>query len=114
MGIKLLIAAAIVIATADGPSHADVGDTVEVDGKDEALTLCRMGRSFYVDKTQDPTKGLLTATKEDADRIKREAAAIASERKARAAAASGVSPQVQALIDAAVAKALAGAKPVTA
>lgn len=106
MGIKLLITTAISIALAEGAQHADVGDTVELDSKDEALALCRAGRALYLDKTQDITKGQLSAAKEDLDRVKREAALIATARKAREAEASGVTPAVQAMIDAAVKAAL--------
>ena len=91
MAIKLLIAVACTITGAEVATHADVGDTVEVE-KDEAAQLTRMGRAFYVDKNNDPTKGGLTATKEDADRIRREAKAIAAEGERRAMATQDVTP----------------------
>lgn len=114
MGIKLLISAACLIPTSDGPQHLDIGDSVEVDDKDQALSLCRLGRAYFADKTSDPTKGLLTAAKEDVDRLKQQAAAVKAEMKQRAADAAGINAQTQALIDAAVAKALSkAAAPVT-
>lgn len=106
MGIKLLIAVACLLPTPDGPQHLEVGDSVEVDDKDQATMLCRMGRAYFAEKANDPTKGLLTAAKEDVDRLKQQAAAIKAESKQRAADAAGINPQTQALIDAAVAKAL--------
>ena len=110
MPIVLIIAEACSIPSLEGAQHADVGQTVEVDTKEEALTLCRYGRAFYVDKAADPTKGLLTASKEDQDRLKRQAQYIASERKARAAeSAASVPANLSAVIAAQVAAALQAA-----
>ena len=106
MGIKLIIAVACLLPTPDGPQHADIAETVDIDDKDQALSLCRMGRAYFTDKTTDPTKGLLTAAKEDVDRLKRMASAAAADRKQREADASGITPQMQSLINAAVAQAL--------
>jgi hypothetical protein len=110
MPIKLIIAEACSLATSEGAQHADVGQTVEVDTKEEALTLCRYGRAFFLDKTVDPTKGLLTATKEDQDRLKRQAQQIEADRKARTAeAAASVPANLSALIAAQVAAAVQAA-----
>lgn len=97
MGIKIIIAQACALATEDGPQHADVGDSHEV-SKDDAHLLARMGRSFYLNRDDDPTKGLLTATKEDVDRIKREAKAIAADAQARAEAAAATPAALMARI----------------
>lgn len=110
MGIQLLIAEACTIAGPETSEHADVGQKVEIDSKDEALSLCRMGRAFYVDKAQDPTKGLHTASKEDADRIKKLAAQIVAEREERAANAAVTTPAgLAGLVAAQVAAAVAAA-----
>jgi hypothetical protein len=91
MGIKLLIISACTIAGEVVASHADVGDTVEV-SKDDAALLTRMDRARYLDKGDDPTKGLLTASNDDKAAVKRHAAAIEEDRKERAAAAQVNSP----------------------
>lgn len=89
---KLLITAACLIAGETIAQHADVGDTVEVP-KDDALSLCRQGRALYLDKSEDPTKGRLTADAEKKSEVKKQANAIASELTAREAKASAANPQ---------------------
>jgi hypothetical protein len=109
--MKLLILEACAIATlgAEVSSHADVGDVVDVP-KDDAISLARMGRAMFLDKADDPTKGLLTATDVDRTQVKRRAAAIEKERAARAATAAAQSPTGMAeMIAAAVASAVAAA-----
>lgn len=115
MGIKILIAAACQIAGEQIASHADVNDTVDVP-KDEALSLCRMGRAFFVSRDDDPTKGALTATAEEKDLLKRQAKAIAAEREARAAEQAAATPGgLAAMVAAQVAAAVQAAlKPATA
>ena len=119
MGIKLLIkeACLILVAGATTAQPAEVGETVEVDTKDEALSLCRLGRSYFVDKANDPTKGLLTATAEEVASVKKLAKAIAAGREEREAERAMLSPAGQAAFMAGeIAKAVAAAlgKPVTA
>ena len=114
MGIQILIAEACTIPGAETSTHADIGQKVELDSKDDALVLCRMGRALYLDKTQDPTKGSLTAAKEDVDRIKKHAAQIAAAQEERAAQATAAAPGgIAALVAAQVAAAMAAlqAKP---
>lgn len=107
MGIQIIIAEACTIPGAETSTHADVGQKVELDSKDDALLLCRMGRAFYLDKAQDPTKGNLTAAKEDVDRIKKQAAQIAAEQEERAAQAAAAKPGgLAALVAAQVAAAM--------
>lgn len=115
MGIKILIAVACQIPGEQTASHADVGDTAEVP-KDDALLLCRMGRAFYLDKSDDPTKGTLTAGKDEQDSIKRQAKAIAAERDKRTteqatATPAGMAAMVAAQVAAAVQAALKPATP---
>lgn len=110
MGIQVLIIEACTIAGAETSSHADVGQKVELDSKDEALFLARSGRALFLDKAQDPTKGSLTATKEDQDRVKQLAAQIAAAQKERAAEAQATSPAgLAALVAAQVAAAVQAA-----
>lgn len=85
MAIKLLILQACLIAGEAVAEHAAVADTVEVT-KEDADYLVRSGRALYLDKTNDPTKGLSTATKEDIDRARQQAKAIAASTEASAAA----------------------------
>lgn len=89
--MKLLILEACLIAGAEIATHADVGDTVEVT-KDDAISLARMGRAMFLEKSDDPTKGLLTATGDDVKLVKRKATAIKEEREARDRAAAVQSP----------------------
>lgn len=110
MGIKLLIIAACTIAGAEVSTHADVADVVEVESKDEAVTLARMGRALYLDKAQDPQKGALTATAEDKELAKRSAKAIRESLEIRAAEAAATSPAgMAAMVAAEVAKAVQAA-----
>lgn len=112
MGINLIIAQACAVpqSGSETAQHADVGDKVEVDSKDDALLLCRMGRAYYLDKAQDPTKGQLTASKEDQETIKRHAAAIEAESKRRATEAAATTPGgLAALVAAQVAAAVQAA-----
>jgi hypothetical protein len=112
MAIKLLVATAFLLPTAESPVHAEVGETIEIDSKDDALQLARGGRAYFVDKLQDPTKGLLTAGKEETDSVKLHAKQIAAERKQRAedaamATPGGMAALVAQQVAAAVAAALA-------
>lgn len=85
MGQKLLIMAACMIAGELIATPAAVGDTVDVP-KEEANYLTRSGRALYLDKTDDPTKGLNTATAEDKARAKEQAKAYAAAAEASAKA----------------------------
>lgn len=106
---KLLILAACAIAGAELSAHADVGDVVDV-SKDDASQLARMGRGLYLDKLDDPSKGLLTADADDKKRVAGQAAAIAAERDARELVTKVQSPIGQAeMIASAVAAAVAAA-----
>lgn len=108
--MKLLIAQACQIAGEITSTHADIGDTVDVP-KDDAATLTRMGRAFYLDKADDPTKGQLTASAEDKAAVKRAAQAQADLLKERDAAAAATSPAgLGALIAAAIQQAVSGAQ----
>lgn len=89
---KLLIIAACLIAGETIARHADVGEEVDVP-KDDALSLCRQGRALYLDKSEDPTKGTLTADSEKKSQVKKQAKAIADELAAREAKADAASPQ---------------------
>lgn len=105
MGIKIIIAEA---CSLNMETAFAVGDKAEV-VKDDAAVLVRAGRALYLDKTDDPSKGLQTASADDVKRIGEQAKALAAEAKARA---EQVDPQVKlaATIAAAVRDALA-AKP---
>lgn len=111
MGIKLLIAQACLIAGDEVAVHADVGETVEVTTKEEALLLTRAhGRAFYLEKADDPTKGTLTASDEDKQRIKREVKLLAAAAEQRALEAQVQSPAgMAALIASSVASAVQAA-----
>lgn len=118
MGIKILIAQACVVLAsgAEQVEHADVGDTVEV-SKEDALSLARLGRAYFSEKSDDPTKGRLTAGKEEVDLVKKQAKAIAEDLKQREIVAQAQSPAgMAAMVAAAVAQAVqaALAKPATA
>jgi hypothetical protein len=89
--MKMLIAEACQIAGEETSFHADVGAEVDVP-KDEASSLARMGRAFYLSKEDDPTKGTLTATAEDKKNIKLKAEALAAELVSRTEAAQAQSP----------------------
>ncbi len=110
MAIKLLILAACGIPVDDGfVQHADINDTVTVPDED-AHALARMGRAYYVDRDADPTKGALTATDADKQRLKAHAKAIVAQHEAAAVAAKLNSPAGLAeAIAAAVAAGVAGA-----
>jgi hypothetical protein len=109
MGIKLLILVACTIAGESVASHADVGDTVEV-SKDDAASLTRMDRARYLEKADDPTKGLLTASAEDKTNVRKRAAAIKEDLEQRAIAAQAQSPAgLAALVAASVATAVQAA-----
>ena len=111
---KLIITQACQVAFGEGTTHADVADQIDAT-KDDAATLTRMGRAMYLDRTDDPTKGSLTATKDDVDATKRHAKAIAAERAERADAAQAASPAgLAVLVAAQVAAAVQAAlKPAT-
>ena len=85
MGQKLLILAACLIAGETVGQPAGVGETVEV-SKDDASYLTRSGRAMYLDKADDPTKGLLTAAAEDKKRAAEQAKAAAAVAEASRAA----------------------------
>lgn len=115
MGIKLIIAVACAIAGEATAAHVAVGETVEV-GKDDAYLLARNGRALYLDRAEDPTKGQFTATKDDLDRIKREAKGLAASQAERELAAqtstpAGMAAMVAAQVAAAVQAALKPAAP---
>lgn len=110
MAIKLLIIAACALAGSEAATHADIGDQVELDSKDEAAALTRMGRALYLDKAQDPQKGLLTATKEDLESTKAQVKNIKAAREERATEAAAASPAgMAAMVAAEVAKAVQAA-----
>jgi hypothetical protein len=109
MKLLILEACAIAVLGAEVSSHTDVGDVVDVP-KDDAITLARMGRAMFLDKADDPTKGLLTATDADRSQVKRRAATIEKERVARERTAAAQSPTGMAeMIAAAVASAVQAA-----
>ena len=112
MGIKMLIKEACLVPAAGGPTGkpAEVAETVEIDGKDDALQLARSGRAYFLDKANDPTKGLLTATKEEVEQVRDHAKAIAASRKEREVERQMQSPAGQAAFMAGeIAKAVAAA-----
>lgn len=107
--MKILIVVACAIAGEAFSSHADVGDVVDVP-KDDAASLTRMGRAMYLDKSEDPTKGALTAGPEEKAAVKRAAAAHNDMLKEREAAAAVNSPAgISALMVQAVATAVTAA-----
>lgn len=101
---KILIAQACTLPGEEFSTHADVGEEVAL-GKDDAAVLCRMGRAYYLDRDDDPSKGKFTATAEDKKRV----AGLAKSIKAEAEARSAKPVDVSALVAAEVAKALAAA-----
>lgn len=110
MGIKMLIKEACLVPAAGAPTGqpAEVAETVEIDTKEDALMLARAGRAYFLDKGNDPTKGLLTATKEEIDQVKDHAKAITAARKERDTERQLQSPTGQAAFMAAeIAKAVA-------
>lgn len=107
--MKLLLIAACAIAGETVVEHADLGDVIDV-SKDEAASLTRMGRALYLEKSDDPTKGTLTADADAKEKAKKQAAAIKAEAKARAEAAELQSPAgMAALVAASVAQAVQAA-----
>ena len=107
--MKMLITTACLLVAEGVASHADIGDTAEL-SKDDAITLARMGRALYLEKSDDPTKGQLTAAAEDKARVKKQAAAIAAEHEQRATDAQVQSPTgMAALIASSVAAAVQAA-----
>jgi hypothetical protein len=112
--VKILIIVACAIAASEGLAHSDIGDEVAVT-KEDAGTLTRNGRALYLDKANDPTKGLLTADVDQKKKIKDQVKAIAAVTEAKAAAALQSSPQgLGALIAAAIEKAVQAAAPIAA
>ena len=108
--MKLLIIEPCTIAGNELSSHADVGDEVDVHSKEEALLLARMGRSRYLDRNDDPTRGQFTATAEDRSIVKKRVSAIRAEREARELAAQAQSPAgLAALVAQSVAQAVQAA-----
>lgn len=105
---KILIAEACTLAGEEFSTHADVGEEVSV-SKDDAAALCRMGRAYYLDRDDDPSKGKFTATADDKKRVAGLAKAIKAEVEARTAKPVDVSAQVAAEV--AKALAAAGVKP---
>jgi hypothetical protein len=111
--MKLILIAACTIAGELQSRHADVADTVDVP-KDDANTLTRMGRALYLEKSDDPTKGQLTATRDDIDAIRKQAKAIAAAAEARELEAAAGTPAALAqlvAVNVATAVAAALAKP---
>lgn len=109
MGIKILIIVACQVLASEGTRHADVAETVDTT-KDEATALVRAGRALYLERSDDPTKGAHTASKDDVEATKRHAKQIAAEREERAQAAQLATPGgFNALIAAQVAAAVQAA-----
>lgn len=89
--------------------HADVNDIADVP-KEDAQLLCRMGRAYFLDKGDDPTKGTLTASGEDKASLKKQAEALAADRRNREQMAAAQTPVgMAALVAVEVAKAMAAA-----
>lgn len=104
MGIKILILQACLIAGESIGTPVAVGETVEV-SKDDASYLAKSGRGLYVDKTDDPSKGLMTATPEDKKRAAEQGKAIAA--AAEASRAASAPPNLPELLANAVAQGFA-------
>ena len=84
MGIKIIIKEACLVAGENIGQPVAIGERVEV-SKEDALYLARAGRSLYLEKGDDPSKGLMTATSADIAAIKLHAAAVEAEASARSA-----------------------------
>ena len=67
--MKIMIIEACLVAGESVGEHAEPGEERDVT-KDDASVLTRMGRAMYLDKSDDLTKGLLTASAEDKARFK--------------------------------------------
>lgn len=109
MGIKVLILQACLIAGEDIGKAVAVGERPEV-SKEDALYLARAGRALYLNKEDDPTKGLSTATDADVRAVKLQANAIADAADAASQPqnmASIIASAVQQGIEAGMAAALA-------
>ncbi len=106
--MKLIILQACLIAGEAISSHAAVAETVDV-SKDDAATLTRMGRAMYLEKSDDPTKGLLTASKEDVANLNKQAKAIAAAEEVKASPPDSQAAIIAAAVTAALAA--AGIKP---
>lgn len=106
--MKIIIREACAVPGDEGRTrHADVAETVDAP-KDDALLLCRMGRAYFVDKADDPTKGTLTAGAEEKSSLKKQADMIARDRQDREAQAAAQTPVGMAtLVAVEVAKAIA-------
>lgn len=100
---KILITEACTITGETVARHADINETVDV-GVDEARTLARLGRAFYVSRDDDPTKGQLTATAEIIAVAKKRAALIKSDREAASKPAASVAEMVAAAVAAELAR----------
>jgi hypothetical protein len=85
--MKLIILQACTVAGESVSTHADIGDEVDVP-KDDAVLLCRMGRALFLDKAEDPSKGQMTATKEDVATARAQAKALVEAREQAAQAAA--------------------------
>jgi hypothetical protein len=105
MGSKIIVLEACAIGLG---THVEPGEKFEAT-REDAATLVRSGRAMYLDKADDPTKGLHTASADDVKRATDAGKARAAEAKAKA---EEVDPQVKlaAMIASAVRDALA-AKP---
>lgn len=109
MGVKILIITACQVLADEGTRHADVAETVDTT-REEAVQLARQGRALFLDKGDDPTKGQLTASKDDVESTRRHAKLIAAEREERAQAAQLATPGgMAALVAAQVAAAVQAA-----
>ena len=107
--MKIILLVACTIAGESLSRHGELAEVVDVP-KDEAASLTRMDRARYIDKADDPTKGLLTATKDEITALQRQAKAVAAEREARELAAAASTPEALAsLVAVNVAKAVAEA-----
>lgn len=85
---RILITQACTVTGETVARPVEINDVVDVP-KDEAATLCRLGRALYVSRDDDATKGGLTATAEDKALTKRAADAVRAAREQRRAAAGG-------------------------
>lgn len=100
---KILITEACTVTGETVARHADVGETVDV-GVDEARTLTRLGRAFYVSRDDDPTRGAFTATAEINAVAKKRAALIKADREAASKPAANMADIVAAAVAAELAR----------
>lgn len=100
---KILITEACTVTGEIVARHVDVNDTIEV-GVDEARTLTRLGRAFYVSREDDPTKGGFTVTPDVAAVAKKRAALIKADREASIKPAANMADLVAAAVAAELAR----------